>query len=209
MKIYGITDLHGRFPSRIRELRDDIDVLLVSGDITHFGRGMEVIEKLAELKDYMEVLCVPGNCDTEEVIDILEEYKLNIDNKVKKIEGFNFIGVGGSNYTPFNTPLEFSEDYLYKKAKNLCKGLKNIILVSHAPPYGTMLDIVNDKHVGSKAIRKVIEEENVIFNACGHIHECRGIDKINKTIIVNPSPKSFFVYFPSKKTVILEDYIGL
>ncbi|ADG12865.1 metallophosphoesterase [Methanocaldococcus infernus ME] len=209
MNIYGITDLHGRFPSRIREMRDKIDVLIVSGDITHFGEGLEVIEKLAELSDYMEVLCVPGNCDNLEVVDLLEEYKLNVDGRVKKIENYNFVGIGGSNETPFNTPLEFSEEDLYDKGKKLCKGLKNIILITHAPPYGTMLDLVGEKHVGSKAIRKIIEEENVIFNACGHIHECRGIDKIGKTIIVNPSPKSFFVYQPSKRVVILEDYIGL
>ncbi|ENN96406.1 metallophosphoesterase [Methanocaldococcus villosus KIN24-T80] len=207
MRIVGITDLHGRFPKSIKEI--SADVLVVSGDITHFGKGIEVIEDLAELSDNMEVLCVPGNCDTEEVIDELNSYNLNIDRKVKKIGEINFVGFGGSNRTPFNTVYEWDEEECYNILKRIMKGLKNICLITHAPPYNTMADYILDKdiHVGSKSIRRVIEEEDVILNACGHIHEARCIDKIGKTIIVNPSPKSYFIYDTKKEIVVLEDYI--
>ncbi|ACX72156.1 metallophosphoesterase [Methanocaldococcus vulcanius M7] len=214
MKIVGITDLHGRFPPIINEFKEFADVLIVSGDITHFGKGIDVIEKLAEISDYIDVLCVPGNCDTDEVIDELNNYHLNIDGKVKKIENINFVGIGGSNKTPFNTPNEYSEEEIYNKIKNLIEGLSNIFLISHAPPYGTMADIVNIReniHVGSKAIRDIIEKfnEKIKFCACGHIHESRCIDKIKNTIIVNPSPKSYFIYNTKKNFVVLEDFSGL
>ena len=214
MKIVGITDIHGKLPKAVKDFKDFADVLVVCGDITHFGRGIEVIEELAELSDYMEVLCVPGNCDTKEVIEELNNYNLNIDGRVKKIGNINFVGVGGSNKTPFNTPNEYTEEEIYNKLINLVKNLKNIFLVSHAPPYNTMADIVdlnNDVHVGSKSIRKIIEDfnSNIKFCACGHIHESRCIDKIGNTIIANPSPKSYFIYDTKKNMVVLEDFAGL
>ncbi|NPA62753.1 MAG: hypothetical protein GXN95_04275 [Methanococci archaeon] len=214
MKIVGITDLHGKLPPTINEFKDFADVLVVCGDITHFGKGIEIIENLAEISDYIEVLCIPGNCDTKEVIDELDSYNLNIDGKVKKIENINFVGIGGSNKTPFNTPNEYSEEEIYNKVENLIKNLNNIFLVSHAPPYGTMADIINlkdDIHVGSRAIREIIERFNnkIKFCACGHIHESRCIDKIKNTIVVNPSPKSYFIYDTKKNIVVLEDFAGL
>ncbi|WP_423792541.1 metallophosphoesterase [Methanocaldococcus indicus] len=208
MIIIGVTDLHGRFPSILYELKNKADVLVVSGDITHFGKGIEIIEDLAELSDYLDVLCVPGNCDTKEVIDELNSYNLNIDKKVKKIDKYNFLGIGGSNRTPFNTYYEYDDNELLNELKKFY-NLDNIILVSHAPPYGTMADIVNNTHVGSKAVREFIENNDVVLCACGHIHESRCIDKIDNTIVVNPSPKSYFIYDTRKNIVILEDYAGL
>ena len=212
MKIVGITDLHGKLPPAVIEFKDFADVLVVCGDITRFGKGIEVIEKLAELSDYMEVLCVPGNCDTKEVIDELNSFKLNIDGKVKKIENINFVGIGGSNKTPFNTPNEYEDEELFNKflkgIKNIDKNIlkNNFILVSHAPPKNTMADRVGDLHVGSESVRKIIEEYQPILCACGHIHESRCIDKIGETIIVNPSPDAFFIF--DTKTKYLE-IIGL
>ncbi|OPY29844.1 MAG: hypothetical protein A4E27_00105 [Methanobacterium sp. PtaU1.Bin242] len=40
--------------------------------------------------------------------------------------------------------------------------------------------------MGSKSIRKIIEEFQPSLNICGHIHESRGSDKIGKTTVVNP-----------------------
>ncbi len=208
MIIAGITDLHGKFPKVLYDIKDKIDVLTVSGDITHFGKGIEIIEDLAELSDYVEVLCVPGNCDTKEVIDELNSFNLNIDRKIKKIDNFNFLGIGGSNTTPFNTCYEYKDEDLRLELEKF-RGLKNIILISHAPPYNTMADRVGYEHVGSKAIREFIESENVIFCACGHIHESRCIDKINDTIIVNPSPYSYYIYDTKKGIVVLEDFKGI
>jgi Icc-related predicted phosphoesterase len=56
---------------------------------------------------------------------------------------------------------------LFKQA-----GTGKIILVSHAPPKNTKLDMINAKeHVGSEALRKVVEETQPYLVLSGHIHE--------------------------------------
>ncbi|MBI2654181.1 metallophosphoesterase [Candidatus Woesearchaeota archaeon] len=68
---------------------------------------------------------------------------------------------------------------------------KKTIYVIHAPPYNTKLDIVTTgTHVGSKAVRKFIEEEQPFLTLHGHIHESPRMsgswhDKIGKTICIN------------------------
>lgn len=73
----------------------------------------------------------------------------------------------------------------------------NLIILFHAPPYQTNLDraaldrkkIANaqlDVHVGSKAIKKFIEEKQPLLTLHGHIHESARLsgywkDKIGKT----------------------------
>ena len=54
------------------------------------------------------------------------------------------------------------------------------------PPYNTKLDNIGCGHVGSQSIRDLIEEFNPALVLCGHVHEARGIDRINETTIVNP-----------------------
>ena len=68
---------------------------------------------------------------------------------------------------------------------------KKTIYVIHAPPYNTKLDIVTTgAHVGSKAVRKFIEEEQPFLTLHGHIHESPRMsgswhDKIGSTICIN------------------------
>ncbi|WP_048055589.1 metallophosphoesterase [Methanotorris igneus] len=208
MRIMGLTDLHGKLINFNKILRYKPDVILISGDITHFGRDFRIIDLLKSVNENVKVLAVPGNCDTKEAIEKLNKYNLNIDEKCNEINGIKFVGIGGSNRTPFNTPNEYEDEELFNK---FLKGIKdidkntlknNFILVTHAPPKNTMADRVGDTHVGSEAVRKIIEEYQPILCACGHIHESRCIDKIGETIIVNPSPDAFFVF--DTKTKYLE-----
>ena len=58
--------------------------------------------------------------------------------------------------------------------KRLLNKEKNgkVVLISHAPPKNTNLDkIYTDEHVGSYALRKVIEENHPYLVLSGHIHE--------------------------------------
>ena len=64
-----------------------------------------------------------------------------------------------------------------------------MILVTHAPPYGTKLDkIGNGKSIGSSSIRKIIEEYHPLVAISGHVHESRAIDILNNTKLLNPGP---------------------
>ena len=48
--------------------------------------------------------------------------------------------------------------------------------------------------MGSKSIRNFIEKIQPIVCFTGHIHEGVGIDKINRTHIINPGPLKFGKY---------------
>ncbi|HIP84230.1 MAG TPA: hypothetical protein EYH15_01895 [Methanothermococcus okinawensis] len=199
MRVVGVTDLHGRYHhlEKVRQYKPD--VLVISGDITNFARDLKVIDYLRYLqKEGIKIFAVPGNCDTLEVIDRINELGINLDGRWVKIGGIYYVGIGGSNRTPFNTPNEYSEEELYFKFINTVKEIgKDIrgrfILITHAPPFNTMADRTLEGNVGSVAIRRIIEEYNPVLVACGHIHESRCIDKLGNSYIVNPSPWAFFV----------------
>jgi Icc-related predicted phosphoesterase len=100
------------------------------------------------------------------------------------------MGLGGSNYTPFKTPYEFSEQEL---AAFLDSGFSRIsaaadfILVSHTPPFRTQTDrLANGSHVGSIAVRTFIEQQQPALCLTGHIHESAGQDTIGRTLVLNP-----------------------
>lgn len=195
MELLCISDLHGRLETmdKIKREGSRADLLIVAGDITNFGK-----RKTAELvlKELLEVnqnlLAVPGNCDTPEVNDVLEELGLSLHAKGRVIGGTGFFGVGGSNATPFNTPQEYRDERL---SEMLGKGYEEIknqstrVLVSHAPPFNTKIDATHlGMHVGSRAVRAFLEEKAIDLVVCGHVHEARGSDSLGGAMIINPGP---------------------
>ncbi|MBI1936183.1 metallophosphoesterase [Candidatus Woesearchaeota archaeon] len=68
---------------------------------------------------------------------------------------------------------------------------KSTVYAIHAPPFNTKLDMIaTGTHVGSRAVRKFIEEEQPLLTLHGHIHESPMIsgswkDNIGKTICIN------------------------
>ncbi|MEJ2776101.1 metallophosphoesterase [Sulfolobaceae archaeon RB850M] len=148
-----------------------------------------------------------GNDDPLYLFDIIDE-----SNVMKRTEGFiipigdyEMISFGYVNPTPWNTYREMSEEELYSNLKTMMEKVKDpskIILNLHAPPFGTNLDNAPllDKnlkpvvrggeivmtHVGSKAIRQIIEEYKPMLGLHGHIHESRAFDKVAGTLVLNP-----------------------
>ena len=62
-----------------------------------------------------------------------------------------------------------------------------VLLVSHAPPANTRIDMIfNGRHVGSTAVRRIIENYQPDICVTGHIHEAKGCDSIGPTTIYNP-----------------------
>lgn len=96
--------------------------------------------------------------------------------------------------------MERESGYIYNDLKELFeKAPKNTkrILIAHAPPYNTMLDIVFDReskkviHEGSVGVRKIIEEYKPYASLHGHLHESHYIshtyvDTIGSTVSFNP-----------------------
>lgn len=206
MNILAISDVHGNENNKLYSYLNDnkIDLLIVSGDITNFGPVDFVEYFINKLSEYgTEIFAIPGNCDPDDVErKIIDSNAVCIHNTVIEYENLVLYGFGGSNPTPFDTPGEFDEDTFYKSIKAVLES-KNIdsvkeptdefphgkipILVTHAPPKDTEADKIADgSHVGSEAIRRIIEEYKPSLNICGHIHEAMSMDMLGDTVIINP-----------------------
>lgn len=195
MKILHLTDIHSnlQYLETIEELKL-IDIVVLSGDITHFGKINDVkniIDIISE-KIRKPILAVPGNCDYPEVSTKLDELKISVENRVINFNEYQFCGIGGSLPCPGTTPNELSEEKYIQILHNIESRLstnRKTILISHQPPYRTRNDkVLFGFHVGSKAIRKFIEKNRPLICLTGHIHEGKGIDYIGKCPVVNPGP---------------------
>jgi putative phosphoesterase len=196
LRILIVSDIHSNNSAvaRVRDkaLQERVDVLLICGDITHFGTIQAAESILEELSYSSKVLFVHGNCDPIKLsgIDRIKNAE-NLHSKLVNIDGLSFIGSGGSLKTPFQTRIEYTEEEISKHLKKASLEIDNkrVIVVSHDPPFNTKLDrIYSGKHVGSKALREFILTKKPMIVSCGHIHEGRGIDKISDSIIINPGP---------------------
>ena len=192
MRILAIADPHGDYSTiePIMQKAGSIDAVLIAGDITEFGPE----DKAEELINMFEepVLAVPGNCDPKEILEVLNRSKaINMHDACTSIENVNFIGIGGSNPTPFETPFELDEDKIEScltrrfDEQEGNEGIK--VLLTHAPPHCT-LDEIPGANVGCKAIKKFVDKVDLVV--CAHIHEARGVMKEGDTIIVNPGMAS-------------------
>jgi Icc-related predicted phosphoesterase len=191
------TDFHGSeeafrgFASKAEDTKAEI--LVICGDITHFGSLQEarsLLSLLAGLR--LPVYFVPGNCDPPSLATMEVEGASCIHGSYESYDEVTFFGLGGGPISPFSTPFEMTEEeiaeFLTSKAKRSL-ATRIFILVSHTPPKDTKLDrIFSGTNVGSEYVRKFIEEREPSAVFCGHIHEARGVDKIGKTILVNPGP---------------------
>ncbi|MEM3950868.1 MAG: hypothetical protein QW163_08750, partial [Saccharolobus sp.] len=120
-------------------------------------------------------------------------------------KGYEIISYGYVNPTPWNTFREKKEEEIYNDLSKIVSKITNYskaIYNFHAPPYNTNLDnapLLDENlkpivkggeivytHVGSKSIRRIIEETNPLLGLHGHIHESRGFDKVNNTVVINP-----------------------
>lgn len=195
MKIVAFGDIHERIANidLISREIEEADLLLITGDLTQFGglvAAGPIIEKLRALNK--NVLIQSGNLDHPEVERELERLGISTHGRGHIIGNIGIFGCGGGNPSPFNTPNEFEEEEI---AGFLLQGHAEVkdcsikIMVPHAPPFNTKVDIIHSGlHVGSEAVRNFIEKYEPDLCLCGHIHEATGEDHIGKTHIINAGP---------------------
>lgn len=200
MKLVVFSDIHSDgslLKKVIKKASNDIvsaDLLICNGDFTDMFKiprdmWMKEVESMLSplLKTNKKLLCVPGNHDPPQAVDLFEKNNVNIHGKKETIQGFDFIGFGGA-VTPFNTSFEPSEETTRQTVGSLAKEATNpLVFILHNPPKGTKLDMAGrGMHVGSAALRSLILEHNPILALTAHIHECSGIDTLGETTLFYP-----------------------
>ncbi len=196
MNILLLSDIHSntytlltRLPKIISE--NEINLCLISGDLTNFApirAFQKTMNLVCQIMEGRPIVWVPGNCDPREALDVGRiECAINAHARIVEVEGLKIFGIGGSLKGPFETNIEFTEEEFSKIISENLTGDFDILLL-HEPPYMTKVDIVYDKHVGSKTIRALIEEKTPKLVVCGHIHESKNIDYVGESIVINPGP---------------------
>lgn len=196
MKVLLVTDIHGD-TEKLEKIvnREDADAVLCAGDLSDANEFDDYESQLGEVLEVFEkqglmTKAVPGNMDPEEkCVKHLIQRRMNIHKKIASFEEFETVGFGGGK-TPFGTPFEPEGEEIKNAVSTLYKRMKadTKIAVIHQPPAATNLDIVDDDHVGSTEVRALIEEKDFELVLTGHIHESRGLDRIEGTPVINPGP---------------------
>lgn len=192
MKLLVISDGHGAVDNllALSKLAQSVDLVLFAGDFAAFNQletGLPFLKKLRSLNK--NVYSVLGNCDPPSFMEELKTHGINIQATTTHFEDFVLLGSGGASKFTGTTPNERTDEEL---ANDLTQHYEekeedNIILVTHNPPHGVKTDKVAPLvHVGSKLIRKFIEEKKPILVISGHIHEAFGVDSIGQTLLLNP-----------------------
>ena len=192
MKIISFGDIHEDY-SNLIPLKNELanaDLVIVTGDLTNFNGRIEAEKVIEEIMKYNEnILAQLGNLDQLEVNDYLTEKGINLHRNGFIRDDIGIFGVGGSNPTPFNTPTEFSEDEIETFLHEGIDKVKDAtfkIMVPHMPPKDTKLDIISaGVHVGSQSVRDFILKYKPDISLSGHIHEARGSDTIESTLVFN------------------------
>lgn len=192
MKIAGITDIHGdlKYLEKYSKYIEEADLVLISGDITHFGGASAAAKIISEIaKINSRIFAVSGNCDYPEVEGFLESEGFLPDNihVENGVTSYRITGKGGSLTTPMKTPNTYSEnEFSYYYNKNIKEAE---ILITHQPPYKTFADkVFGGKHAGSKTVRSYIDDKKPLLCLCGHIHESSGMEYYGDTLVINPGP---------------------
>ena len=192
MIIAGLTDIHGdlTYLKKVEKYIRDADLILISGDITHFGGvsdAAEILKNISEINS--RIYAVSGNCDSPEIEEYLEKEGMLPVNRSAEYSGKTVYvsGTGGSLKTPVKTPHTRPESDFVHFYENSAGNAE--IIISHQPPYKTFADrVLGGLHTGSRALRAFIDDKKPLLCLCGHIHESSGMEYYGDTLVINPGP---------------------
>ncbi len=182
MKILAFTDTHGAALGHIMRKARDADVIVCAGDFTFFGKKTKAV--LASMNRLgKKVLLIHGNHEEEKDVRKACEGLANLEfihRKACMQGGYWFAGYGGGGFALRDAGLE--------RFMGRLEGKQNLVIVTHAPPYGTRLDLLWE-YRGSRSITDAIRRLRPILAISGHFHEHFGErDKIGGTVLLNPGP---------------------
>ena len=198
MKFLAFVDVHLDVAAvkalAVRAQKADIDFLLCAGDLSQFGKGLrEALEVFAACKKPLYM--IPGNHETDALLTEVEKpfpFLHNLHRRAVQIGSYVFLGYGEGGFA--------QEDPAFRKLAREWYGTyngQNLVLVTHGPPYGTKIDVLNQRQVGNLDFRKFIERMKPKVAICGHLHETAGVmDEIGETKVINPGWDGMVVELP-------------
>ncbi len=170
----------------LKSYKDQVDFYLCLGDFTIFNSNLK--EMLSLLNSIgKKVYLIHGNHEDEsDIKELIADYK-NVEfvhKQLVDIDGKLFIFFGGGGFSLRENAFK----HLIEKNKDKIEKYKDIILATHAPPFGTALDsITEDWHVGVKDFTDFILKHKPLLAISGHIHESYKQKQVmGKTLLVNP-----------------------
>jgi hypothetical protein len=190
MRMIVATDLHNSQKNRnwlvgvIEKAKPDLFVFL--GDsitVKPVSFSMEFVREALAAAGKMFIL--PGNMEHRDIVLSWEKLPVMImHNRTHDFCGFKFVGRGGSIPCPSPTPFEDPDEGFDSLIRPLMDGCD--ILLLHQPAYGFRDHIVGVGNVGSRTLRKLVEDTKPRLVLSGHIHEAKGMDFWEGVHFINP-----------------------
>ncbi len=188
MRFLVISDIHAKKAAiettKERIGRYDAEAVLILGDITHFGPVDWAADFISSLG--VDVYAIPGNCDPQEILEVITANGTLMHGVSKDIGGIPFAGLGGSNPTIFETPFEMDEEEIRNKLDPVAEDA--MVLMLHTPPYGRNDEIPSGINVGSHSIREIVDKHRPLLVLAGHVHEAVGVIEEDGIMFMNPGP---------------------
>jgi Icc-related predicted phosphoesterase len=195
VKLLVFSDIHGDYAALARLMDVAADYYVAAGDLATWSRGLDRCGDLLARRAG-QVYVMPGNHESEDQIAAFcERFGLHSFHGTAFSAGrYQVAGLGYSSPTPFNTPGEYSEAEIAARLAPFA-GLSPLILICHAPPYGSTLDRVRKGlHAGSRSVADFLEKQQPEYFFCGHIHEAEGVEeRIGPTLAVNVGKKGYLL----------------
>jgi len=195
MKVLIFSDIHNDLAALRRLVQTEADYYVAAGDLVSWGRGLDSCGEVLREKAG-KVGVIPGNHESaEQIASFCAKFGLrNVHDQLIEMSGRKFGALGYSSPTPFHTPGEYSEEQIAERLRPFA-GIERLILICHAPPYGTDLDRVKEGlHAGSRSVLEFIEANQPEYFFCGHIHEAEGRQvRIGKTVGINVGKRGYLL----------------
>jgi Icc-related predicted phosphoesterase len=188
VRILAFSDIHRdtRQAARLAERARNVDVVVGAGDFASVHRGLEELIDMLVVIETPTVL-VPGNNETEDALrEACGGWRAAhvLHGEGVDLGGVPFFGLGaGVPTTPWPWSFDLTEDEAVEK---LAGCPPDGVLVVHSPPHG---HVDGDRHLGSAAILRAIEDKHPRLVVCGHIHESAGEEsRVGPSRILNLGP---------------------
>lgn len=195
MKALIFSDIHGDVRALERLMATEADYYFAAGDLATWAKGLERCGEALRAKG-SRVYVLPGNHESAgQIAAFCETFGLhNFHEQTFDTGRYQLAGLGYSSPTPFHTPGEYTEEEMAGRLARF-NALERLVLICHAPPYGTDLDrIRNGLHAGSRSVREFIEKRQPEYFFCGHIHEAEGVEvELGRTRAVNVGKRGFLL----------------